>query len=195
MQITKPEDFFKSIRNITGKLDQVQVNTINDLLSSAAHWPIGWVSYGFATAWHEARLRPTHEKGGDAYLDKYDTGSLAKALGNTPEDDDDGIKYAGRGLVQLTGTTNYRNAGTYLGVNLLKDPDLALKPEYATRILVWGMEGGKFTGKKLSDYIKTRGTHSQFVQCRRIINRLDRAEDIATYADQFQEAFDEGAWK
>lgn len=195
MQVTNPEAFFKAVRAITKKLSQPQVDTINGLLSAAAHWPIGWIAYGFATAWHEAGLVPIHEKGGKAYLDKYDTGKLAAALGNTPKDDDDGIRYAGRGLVQLTGRTNYRNAGKYLGVDLLGNPDLALKPEYATRILVWGMETGSFTGKRLSDYVKSRGTHAQFAQCRRIINRLDRAEDIATYADQFQEALDQGGWK
>lgn len=195
MKIHNDEAFFKAIRNITGKLSQDQVDTINGLLSAASHWPIGWLAYGFATAWHEARLVPCHEKGSKAYLDKYDTGKLAEALGNTPEDDDDGILYAGRGLVQLTGRSNYRYAGTFLGIDLLSNPDLALRPDYATRILVWGMEGGKFTGKKLGDYITARGTHDQFVQCRRIINRLDRADLIAGYADQFQEALDQGGWK
>ena len=63
MKIHNDEAFFKAIRNITGKLSQDQVDTINGLLSAASHWPIGWLAYGFATAWHEARLFPSHDRG------------------------------------------------------------------------------------------------------------------------------------
>lgn len=187
--------FFAAVRRITGPLDQIQVDTINRLLEGAAHWPTSWLAYALATAWHEARLRPIHELGGPNYLSKYDTGPLAKALGNTPEADGDGILYAGRGLVQLTGRRNYENAGKMLGVDLLRQPDLALLPENAARILVWGMEGGKFTGKGLRDYLPgPRGSLAQFKRARRIINGVDRADDIAALAASFQSALQKGGW-
>lgn len=37
----------------------------------------------------------------------YDTGNLAKRLGNTPEKDGDGQRYKGRGYIQTTGWANY----------------------------------------------------------------------------------------
>lgn len=194
--LANADAFYAGVRQVTGALDQVQVDTIERLLVSAGHWPLSWLAYALATAWHEARLRPIREKGGEAYLDKYDTGKLAAALGNTPEDDDDGILYAGRGLVQLTGRRNYRNAGAALGLDLLGAPDQALDPGVATQILVWGMEGGEFTGKSLAETLPDRrATVGQFVQARRIINGTDRAADIAGHALRLQEALEAGGWR
>lgn len=193
--LTDPAKFFAGVRQITGSLDTVQVDTIERLLTAAKHWPLSWLAYALATAWHECKLRPIHELGGRAYLSKYDTGKLAEALGNTPEADGDGILYAGRGLVQLTGRRNYRSAGEHLGLDLLKNPDLALVPEVATKILVWGMEGGKFTGRALDDYLPARlGTREQFAAARRVINGTDRANLIGGYAERFQDALEAGGW-
>ena len=73
----------------------------------------------------------------------YDTGKLAVALGNTPEADGDGQKYKGRGLIQLTGTTNYRRFNEYLQKNfgnkadVLKNPEIVSTPEYAVLTACW----------------------------------------------------------
>lgn len=194
-KLREPGLFYGVARGITGPLDQTQVDTIEALFKAAPHWPTSWMAYALATAWHESRLRPIHEMGGPKYLAKYDTGRLAKALGNTPEADGDGIKYAGRGLVQLTGRTNYANAGKALGLDLLANPDLALVPANAVRILVWGMEGGKFTGKSLGRYLKNEiGTPAEFEDARRIINGTDRAKLIMAHALRFQDALKKGGW-
>ena len=87
---------------------------------------------------HEsAELLYMKELGGAAYLDKYDTGELAKRLGNTPEDDDDGQKYCGRGPIQLTGLDNYKAAGLALGLDLINHPELLEQPAHGCRAAAW----------------------------------------------------------
>jgi len=193
MKLSDPQAFYAGCRKVMGKLDQTQVDTIERLLKSASHWRLPWLAYALATAWHECRMRPITELGSRSYFRKYDIGRLAKALGNTPQEDGDGFKYRGRGLVQLTGYANYKNAGRELNLDLVGNPDLALRPDVATRILVWGMEGGEFTGKALKDYIRT-GTLAEYTNARRIINGMDRATKIAGYAVKFAAALIAGRW-
>jgi len=59
----------------------------------------------------------------------------AGRLGNTQEND--GWKYHGRGLIQLTGKENYANCGSGIGVDLLSNPDLLVDPKYAALSAGW----------------------------------------------------------
>ena len=56
-------------------------------------------------------------------------------MGNNEEGD--GWKYRGRGLIQLTGKENYANFGHNVGVDVLSNPDLLATPEYATLSAGW----------------------------------------------------------
>jgi len=184
--LSDPDAFYASVRASFGPLKDVsQVAGFNFLLSAMKAWPIEWAAYGLATAWHETgtKMHPIRELGGHAYLDKYDTGKLAAALGNTPEDDDDGQLYAGRGYVQITGRANYRKFG------IEATPDDALKPDVAARIMVEGMEAGAFTGKGLKSY-----PLGHYTDYRRIINGTDKAAQIAGYALKFENALRAGGW-
>jgi len=56
-------------------------------------------------------------------------------MGNN--EDGDGWRYHGRGLIQLTGKENYANCGSGLGVDLVGNPDWVANPEYAALSAGW----------------------------------------------------------
>ncbi len=74
---------------------------------------------------------PIDEYGGESYYRRMYEGRAD--LGNTRPGD--GVRFHGRGFIQLTGRANYRGYGRRLGVPLERQPDLALDPAVAARIL------------------------------------------------------------
>jgi putative chitinase len=172
-----------------GRLSRRQAEGIETIISRfealRSGGDIRHLAYILATAQHETgrSMRPVREKGGAAYLTRmYDiTGSrpaLARRMGNTTPGD--GVRYAGRGHVQLTWRNNYRDTGAKLGIDLVAVPDRALEPELSADILIRGMTEGWFTGRKLSDYL--HGSTADWRSARRVVNGLDRADLIAGYA-------------
>ena len=184
--------FFASVRAslFGGKLTRKQVECLEMILDECEAHEIGnkaQVAYILATAFHEtARFKYLKELGGPAYFRKmYDIKGarphVARALGNTQPGD--GAKFYGRGFVQITGRRNMADWSRRLGLDLLKEPDLACEPRIAARILVKGSMLGTFTGKKLPDYVNDQ--KRDFVRARRVINGSDRAAMIARYAEKF----------
>lgn len=171
--------FFDSTRLwlFNGKLKQSQVNGLNLILD---RWERDhgrdddrWLAYILATVHHETdkTFQPVEEYGrgrGRPY------GRPAGPFGQC---------YYGRGFCQLTWDYNFRKFGDLLSLDLLRQPDLALEPPVAADILFLGMVKGLYTGKKLADYIA--GAKCDWVNARRIVNGVDKANLIADHARRF----------
>lgn len=181
--------FFDAYRSAFGKLSQPTVNGLEllgrNMEEDADLKNLQWAAYMLATVKHECanKWMPITEFGNKQYFNKYETGtSIGKRLGNS--EPGDGYRYRGRGYVQITGRANYARLTKALGLgpdeDLVKDPDQALRPVIAYRIMSIGMRNGLFTAKKLSDYINLQ--KCDYRNARRIINALDRADLIAGYA-------------
>lgn len=201
--LLNPARFFELSKDVLGPLSQGEVDGCNAILKAcgAAGYPVGDTAYALGTSYHETAgtMQPIKEIGGPAYFTRmYDiTGSRpgkAKELGN--DQAGDGAKYCGRGYVQLTGKRNYKFAGEKIGVDLVGNPDLAMKADVAAAVMVFGMREGWFTGRDLDDDIPRDGpaSYEQFLRSRDIINGTDKADKIAKEAVEFQEALLAGGW-
>lgn len=90
-----------------------------------------------------------HESGAFKYKEEIASGDAYDTrvdLGNTPEKDGDGRLYKGRGFIQLTGKTNYKQASRYFA-DLLKIEDkefLVKNPKLAGEYPYCGLIAGYF---------------------------------------------------
>ncbi|MFJ2601253.1 hypothetical protein [Pantoea agglomerans] len=175
------------------------LNSLNSYYATSVEYKpnLYKLAYMLATIRHETYHYTTAEffsekpeVGGVSYFNKYDP-----VLANTPKRREraikngntaqgDGFKYRGRGCVHLTWKNNYKKAQDKFDVNFVDSPDLAGDFKYAVPIMIWGMEEGMFSGKKLNGYINAGEIN--YVGSRYVINGQDQAPLIASYAKRFE---------
>lgn len=187
------QSFFTAYEERFGALAAPKLSGLDVLLGYMQLDPgidnIRCAAYMLATVKHECAdlWVPIAEWGNDAYFDKYEPNTpLGARLGNAVAGD--GKRYQGRGYVQITGRANYRRLGRRLGLGdgLEEQPDRALDPLTAYRILSAGMLEGLFTGRRVDTYIN--GDDTDYLEARRIINGTDQAATIAAYALGLEQA-------
>lgn len=176
-------NFYASLiaKGLFVKLSQRQKDSIDALLRECELQGVNdlrQVAYILATPYHECynwlakdkaetRMTPMSEVGGDKYLrgKKY-------------------YPYYGRGFSHLTWPENYKKESKRTGIDLVNNPDLLNTDlKLAANSHVYCMIHGVYTTKKLSDFINAQ--KCDYVQARRIINSLDKAKEIAVYAEKF----------
>jgi hypothetical protein len=170
--------------------------------------PVDQQAYMLATAFHETatHMQPVIEtrQPSEATNPSVDT-AIARlesswARGRLPwvktpywRKDAQGRSYLGRGLPQLTHRVNYDKIGRVIGVDLVSNPDAALRTDIAVKIMIAGMTLGIFTGKKMSDFLDgvdeaDAEDYREYRNARVVVNGTDKADVIADYAIKFERA-------
>jgi len=106
-----------------------------------------------------------HESGSFKYMQELASGKAyegRKDLGNTQPGD--GVKYKGRGPIQITGRSNYAAAGKALGIDLINHPELAATPQYGFQVAAW-----YWNSHNLNQYAD-QNTQAGFDKITKIIN-------------------------
>lgn len=163
-----------------GVFEQVQVDGLNTCLDAwASVSDVRWTAYALATAFKETNrsMQPVREA---YYLGEPHAENYRRTLSYYP--------FYGRGYVQLTWQANYKKLGDLVGIDLVANPDRVLESKIAADIMVRGMVGGLFTGRKLADYFSV--TRDDPVDARWIINGQDCAAEIAGYHGDFLKALE-----
>lgn len=171
--------FTKRLRefNLFHSFTDLQVSSINYILDECDSQGVVMpeqIAYLMSTSYHECynpktpstRLTPMKEFGGELYLRKKKY-----------------YPYYGRGFSQLTWEENYKKESKRLGVDLVGNPDLILEPKLAANSHVYCLMNGVYAGKKISDYINSKKV--DYINARRCVNGLDKANLIAGYAEKF----------
>jgi predicted chitinase/murein DD-endopeptidase MepM/ murein hydrolase activator NlpD len=133
-------------KNRTGGVSVEQLRAIMPNLSDARarellpHLNSAMKEAGIDTPLRQAAFlaQLAHESGEFRYMEEIASGAAYEGradLGNTQPGD--GVRFKGRGPIQLTGRNNYRAAGQALGIDLENNPRRAADPDVGFRTAAW----------------------------------------------------------
>lgn len=106
-----------------------------------------------------------HESGQLFYSEEIASGKAyegRKDLGNTQVGD--GVRFKGRGLIQITGRANYQQISKAFGVDFISNPELLKEPQYAVQSACWW-----WSNRKLNE-LADLNTEDRFKKITKIIN-------------------------
>lgn len=193
--------FFDALRAgplFGGKLTQGQVENIDQILDAFAAVGDGrpqTLAYALATVYGEVGRAMAPVREGFASHDaeaRRRVAALARKRGPASAParygkpvPPYGHVYYGRGYVQLTWADNYKRSSADAGLDLLADPDRALDPVIAARLLILGLIDGRWNGraKGIAHYLSDRSEDLE--GARRTVNITDRWQDFAGFYRAF----------
>lgn len=131
MTITK-EQLIRIMPHAKSRADQY-INYINGYAKDfGITTPLRMAHYLAQIAHESGELRYTKElASGKAYEGRKD-------LGNTQRGD--GVRFKGRGLIQITGRANYQLYAAFCGFDVVSNPELLERPLGAVRSSMWFWE-------------------------------------------------------
>lgn len=94
----------------------------------------------------------------------YDTGRLAKRLGNTPESDGDGQKWKGHGWIQITGYDNHKSVALHFNIAMDKIVEWLKSYEGSARSAAW------YWHERRLNELADLNTDDSFLQITKAIN-------------------------
>lgn len=134
MNFPLAQEIISAILGPYGPIDNVRANwpLVEGALDRRENYsPLCAVAAIATISVETGRFSPIKEQGGPTYLTNlYEN---RKDLGNI--NPGDGVKFRGRGFVQITGRWDYEHFGSEIGMDLASNPDLALDPTVAAEIL------------------------------------------------------------
>jgi hypothetical protein len=149
--------FFTLYTRLISRVNRKQLDGLKTFLSFIEQdkriYDVRQAAYLFAVTQFETgnAWTPIDEIDVRSDFQQYEPGTrLGRSLGNTQRGDSK--RFRGRGYIQVTGRSNYQKLSERLGLDLIADPELALKPEIAYQILSYGLLEGFFNRRKPEDF-------------------------------------------